>query len=240
MTKIFITVLFIFSTITIVEAQPFGTQEMIEEGNISLKNWEENNIKNYAGVYSFGESEAESSLQLYISNNIICAQLEKGDWAFKNDKIIGWHFTYQNYTNVKIKGNHFYSDQSNGEFVVFKHNNKKYKGLKLFNPPVQMGSNGEYEIGSFSQIDSIGKYFKTKTEIISIANLKKMNKEELKIMRNEIFARYHYLFKTKKMSNYFNKQEWYKGYHQNVNSFLIEIEKENIKNIREIEVKNSK
>ena len=229
--------LFIFLTITTVKAQLFGTQDMIEEENISLKTWAEDNINNYAGIYSFGESEAESSLHLSISDRIICAQLKKGDWVFKSGQTIGWHFTYENYTNVKIIENNFYSDQSNGEFVSFKHNNKQYKGLKLFNPPIQMGNNGEFEIGSFSEVDKLGKYFKTKTEVLSIGNLKKKNKEELKIMRNEIYARYHYLFKTKKMSDHFNKQEWYTGYYQNVDSFLTEIENENIKKIRTVEKK---
>ncbi|MGG6230374.1 YARHG domain-containing protein [Tenacibaculum sp. SDUM215027] len=236
--KIETTILILFFSITTVKAQVFGTQVMIEEENISLRAWEEENVKNYSGVYFFGESEAESSLHLFIFNDMVCAQLEKGNWTIKNSKIIDWTKSYKNFTNVKIKGNQFYSDQSNGEFVFFEVANKKYKGLKLVNPPVQTGNKGDYEIGSYSKFDEIGNYFNTKTTIISLNYLNKMDKEELKIMRNEIFARYHYEFKTKKLSEYFIKQKWYSGYHQNVDSFLTEIEKENIKRILNIEKNN--
>ncbi|WP_440122203.1 YARHG domain-containing protein [Tenacibaculum sp. Ill] len=229
--KIVTIILILFFSITTAKAQVFGTQAMIEEENIALRTWEEENLKNYSGVYSFGESEAESSLHLSISNDMVCVQLEKGNWMIKNSKIVGWFKSYENFTNVKIRGNHFYSDQSNGEFVFFEIGNKKYKGLKLVNPPIQTGEEGDYEIGSYSKFYEIGNYFNTKTTVISLDYLNKMNKEELKIMRNEIFARYHYEFKTKKMSGYFNKQKWYSGYYQNVDSFLTEIEKENIKRI---------
>jgi len=238
MMKIIIVVLFL--TISTIQAQVFGTQQMIEEANISLATWKEDAINNYEGVYSFGESEATSSLHLTIADTIICAQLEKGDWIFKNGKTVGWHFTYENYTNVKIEGNLFYSDQSNGEFVVFNHNNEEHKGLKLYSPPLQMGDYRDYEIGGFTKIDNLGKYFKTKTELLSIENLKKMNNEDLKIMRNEVYAKYHYLFKSQKFSDYFSKQEWYSGYHQNVDDFLTEIEKENVKNIRQIETNKNR
>ncbi len=227
--------LIMFLSISTAKAQLFGTQDMIEEKNISLRTWEEENINNYSGTYSFGESEAESSLHVSIAGGIICAQLEKGDWEIKNLEMVGWHLSYENFTNVKIKGNQFYSDQSNGEFVTFEFSNKKYKGLKLDNPPVQIGNDGDYEIGAYSKANQIGKYFNTKTEIISFDYLNVMNVEELKIMRNEIYARYHYMFKTEKMSGYFNKQEWYTGYHQNVDSFLTQIEKQNIIRIRNVE-----
>ncbi len=227
--------LIMFLSITTAQAQLFGTQDMIEEGNISLRIWEEQSINNYSGIYSFGESEAESSLHVSIAGGIVCAQLEKGDWVIQNLEVVGWHLSYENFTNVKIKGNQFYSDQSNGEFVTFEVSNKKYKGLKLNNPPVQTGNDRDYEIGNYSKVNQIGKYFNTKTKIISFDYLNEMNAEELKIMRNEIYARYHYVFKTEKMSDYFNKQEWYSGYHQNVDSFLTQIEKENIKRIRNVE-----
>jgi hypothetical protein len=55
-------------------------------------------------------------------------------------------------------------------------------------------------------------------------------------MRNEIFARYGYKFKSGgEMDKYFKSQDWYSGQHDNVNDFLTELEKENIKLIRQIE-----
>lgn len=232
-----LTVLILFIKFSISNAQIFGTQLMVEEENIKLKPWIEKNSKNYNGTYSYGESEAESSLHLSIFNNIVCAQLEQGSWVI-NKKNTGWHLVYRNFTNVKIEENYFYSDQSNGEFVTFNYGNKKHKGLKLYTPPVQMGDKDNYEIGTFSKPEIIGKYFNTKQEILSEKYLGNMSKSELKIMRNEIFARYHYIFSTKEMSNYFKNQEWYSGYHKNVDLYLTDIEKENIRRIQRFENNN--
>jgi hypothetical protein len=58
---------------------------------------------------------------------------------------------------------------------------------------------------------------------------------ELKIMRNEIFARHGYKFKSEDMREYFNKQEWYKPEYDNVTSKLTEIEIANIKILKQYE-----
>jgi hypothetical protein len=50
---------------------------------------------------------------------------------------------------------------------------------------------------------------------------------DLRIMRNEIFARYGYIFETD-VKEYFNKQWWYIPKSRNVDSQLTEIEKQNI------------
>lgn len=142
---------------------------------------------------------------------------------------------YQNFINVKIEGSLFFSDQSNGIFVTFIYNNEKRKGLKLDKPPIQTGNNGDYEIGDLYKPDKIGKYFITKEYILTDTFLSKMEKSKLKIMRNEIYARYHYIFKTRQMLEYFKEKDWYSGYHNEVDSYLTNIEKENITRIKQYE-----
>ena len=58
---------------------------------------------------------------------------------------------------------------------------------------------------------------------------------ELKIMRNEIFARHGYIFKTEDMIQYFSGQSWYKPLHNDVNSSLTEIERKNVEYIKTLE-----
>jgi hypothetical protein len=58
---------------------------------------------------------------------------------------------------------------------------------------------------------------------------------DLKVMRNEIFARYGYRFKSEDMREYFNKQAWYKPEYDDVTSQLTEIEIANIKLIKQYE-----
>ncbi len=59
--------------------------------------------------------------------------------------------------------------------------------------------------------------------------------EELKIMRNEIFARHGYIFSTDAMKKHFSSQTWYKGTKNNVDNLLNPIEKKNISTIKEAE-----
>lgn len=58
---------------------------------------------------------------------------------------------------------------------------------------------------------------------------------ELKIMRNEIFASYGYIFKTDDMRSYFSSQSWYSPGYDDVNSMLSKIERDNIEFIKRYE-----
>lgn len=60
-------------------------------------------------------------------------------------------------------------------------------------------------------------------------------KDELKIMRNEIFARHGYIFQTDDMRTYFSKQSWYKPERTNVDNLLSKIEKKNVLTIKSAE-----
>lgn len=57
--------------------------------------------------------------------------------------------------------------------------------------------------------------------------------DDLDLMRNEIFAEYGYRFNSKKWSNHFEKEAWYKAIYDNVDHFLTEIDKHNIQVILE-------
>lgn len=93
-------------------------------------------------------------------------------------------------------------------------------------------SNSNYNSGNNSRYP--GKYPETslrrldRTQIENIAP----SRYEKKIMRNEIFARHGFIFKTDDMRNYFNSQSWYVPKYDNVNSFLTEIEKYNAELIK--------
>ncbi len=218
-------------------AQIFEGEE-ISANNI--KAWNVKNTNDYEGVYAFGSSEGETQVTLTIHKNIICLQIENnGKEIFKSGQFAGWERNIQNYTNVKIIGNKFYSDQSNGAFVSYQQNGKKTKCLKLDTPPVDM-YDGKFELGSKASIPMndffAGKYIQTKHKVLSTVELQKLSKQELKIMRNEIFARYGYTFKKGgAMEKYFSKQSWYSPRVTSVDSYLTAIEKKNIENILKVE-----
>lgn len=58
---------------------------------------------------------------------------------------------------------------------------------------------------------------------------------ELKIMRNEIFARHGYIFKKEEMRNYFMYEKWYVPRYENVDDMLSDVEKKNIELIKRYE-----
>lgn len=201
--------------------------------------WETKKLEDYEGVYRFGMSEWESEFYLSIDGEIICAQVKDHEWIDSDDdNLKGWQSRYRNYHNVRIVGNKFYSDETNGEFVTYKFGGMNIKGLKLETPPNSHDS--KYEIGIFQTEDKLtflsGIYCQTKFDIIPIDELSSMTEQELKIMRNEIFARYgHAFIKGGQMSNYFISQSWYYQVDRDVNQLLTEIEKQNINNIQKIE-----
>lgn len=81
---------------------------------------------------------------------------------------------------------------------------------------------------------SIGKYPFTATRKLTESDLRGLSEWDLKIMRNEIYARHGYTFSTNSMKEYFGKQEWYYPKNDNdaVLKSLSEIENYNIMFIR--------
>lgn len=60
---------------------------------------------------------------------------------------------------------------------------------------------------SYSQSDDIEQSF---GNIVDIEQLRLMTKTELRILRNEVFARKGYVFRSKELATYFENKVWYK------------------------------
>jgi hypothetical protein len=85
------------------------------------------------------------------------------------------------------------------------------------------------DVNSKKENSRPGKYQVASERILSNNEIAKMDKYELKLMKNEIFARYGYIFKTAEMKAYFESQPWYQPKYEDVTSYLSDIEKRNIK-----------
>ena len=75
------------------------------------------------------------------------------------------------------------------------------------------------------------KYSYTSVKIMTHGELHLFTLNELDIMRNEIYARHGYIFKTARYRDYFNAQPWYKGTVNDAASLLSEIERLNVEQI---------
>jgi len=63
---------------------------------------------------------------------------------------------------------------------------------------------------------------------LSNSDVYALSQWDLKIMRNEIFARHGYIFQTDEMRDYFSNKSWYNPRFYDVNNMLSKIEKENV------------
>lgn len=222
---------------SIIQIGVFGQSSFDGIDTSLIKPWFPKLEYEYQSVYHFGDSEWESNLILICGLDKWYAQLVSGNWSNDNSEL-AWIYNYENLTNVRIEGNKFYSDKTNGEFVFYDGKNGRIKGLKVYN---SWSGEDELEIGYMShsvQDHYSGIFTQASLRLLSRVELIKMKKSDLKIMRNEIFARYGYKFKQGgEMDNYFKGQDWYSGQHNNVKRFETDLEKENIKMIQQIETK---
>ena len=73
-----------------------------------------------------------------------------------------------------------------------------------------------------------GKYPEASERELIFSELQKFTAAEIRIIKNEIFARHGYIFKSKDLATYFSKQKWYKPLYKDVTSKLTKIERRNI------------
>lgn len=89
---------------------------------------------------------------------------------------------------------------------------------------------------SFANFDHDAFYAKAKTEVmLSDDYFKGLTKSELRILRNEIYARHGYIFKSADLTEFFSQFSWYKPTSKNVNSELNEYETANVTFIQSFE-----
>jgi hypothetical protein len=129
--------------------------------------------------------------------------------------------------NFRIKGSPVLCVWNNGRYVVQYENGK--------NQPTQKTQSVTQSVSN--EPVTHGQYTFASSKRLTEDDLKDYDKTTLKIIRNEIFARYGCIFETEEMKNYFTKQPWYtpKVDKINVMNQLSEQEKRNIELIKKME-----
>lgn len=67
------------------------------------------------------------------------------------------------------------------------------------------------------------------------SDIKDLEKDQLRILRNSYFARHGYIFNDPELTDFFSQFSWYHPYSKNVINSLSQIEKHNVELIREYE-----
>jgi|GEM_PF-2029783 len=71
--------------------------------------------------------------------------------------------------------------------------------------------------------------------LLSQPELSRYSASQLRLIRNEIFARHGLMFKSQDLIDYFNRRSWYRPMYRDVSNQLNSIEKQNIELIKSME-----
>ena len=188
------------------------------------------------GVYRFGNLEKQSDLIIITTGPQPIAQFKSGYWAEPGV----WKNTYRNLKNVRIENDKFFSTEYIGEFVFYEKRGELIKGLRI-QKSVTGNLGSDSDIGK--RVVSIAEYYQgdypyTSTRILSKLEIENMSsRSELKLMRNEIFARYGHKFEPNgRMDQHFSNKNWYQPQYEDVTAFLTDIEIQNVNQIKNTEV----
>lgn len=107
-----------------------------------------------------------------------------------------------------------------------------WKPLKTGNTPEK---NYTLQRKEFKYRIDVGQYPQASQRELKEADVENLLKEELQVMRNEIFARHGYCFKKKDMRQRFENLDWYVPDNVDVKDLITPIEKKNILLIKRYE-----
>lgn len=227
--------LLLSSTFLLISICSFGQYFDVNKISLdSLTPWKDKDISRYEGSYRFGTNDAESEFRIIVADSIVVAQNR-----YYNHDILD---SFKTFSNVKIIGNRFYSDQTNGEFVCYNNIHGVVSGL-LINSPWTKKFNEGGEFGSRfpeEELYMVGRFSIASKRILKDSDLAKYSIDQLRLMRNEIYARYGLRFqKGGQIDKYFTGQRWYKATQDKVDRWLTSIELSNIEAIKREERKKN-
>ncbi|MES2437769.1 MAG: YARHG domain-containing protein [Verrucomicrobiota bacterium] len=101
----------------------------------------------------------------------------------------------------------------------------KQIGLRKFNLPAR----------KFKYNPKAGRYPQSSTRELTEKDVENLKNEELRIMRNEIYARHGYSFKLADMREHFDKLDWYMPMAIDITTKLTKVEKANAELIKRYE-----
>lgn len=201
-----------------------------------VRSWVVQDAAEYTGVYHFGVSEVESDFVLCVQpGGLVTAQVQSAHWAGKR-----FLPDYTTLRNVRIVGNKFYADNLSGDFIRYTDTDgKPAVGLRVRQPWSASVEKNQWEVGPrytdlATQFDY--PYGYVSYRLVQPAELQGRSKAELALLRNELFARYGFIFtKGSAMDQHFRRLRWYTPQHRDVSKFLTAIERRNLELIRQQE-----
>ena len=191
------------------------------------KAWNVDDPVSYTGLYLMDYQGTDRDYLVMISEGEVVVQSREGEYTGNPNAPYDeqyWQETIVNYA-AKQSGNKLSIGKDSWEFIMLSDGT-----LGLLKGEVFMRKKDDmsgYFPGTFSQASN---------RILAGSEIIFLPVDKLQIMRNEIFARYGYTFKSGgKMEAHFKTQKWYKPKSSYNDNMLHSIEKKNIELIRMIE-----
>lgn len=189
------------------------------------------------GIYKFGDSEGESELFINKIDDSYIIQIKYGTFVTNTENQID-KFAYRYYTIQNIvlkdgvlKGNNFEANFYNVE------THKNMFGLHVLETDFELINKNEFgkKIGKGNDFYE-GDFTIASKKFLSDDFLNSQSLRNLKLMRNEIYARYGYDFKSGgEMEKYFEKKSWYAPNSNFNEALLTVVEKKNVEKIIQFE-----
>ena len=195
--------------------------------------------EDYAGYYKFGPEEILGKARLLMADTLTILQLHYHTPQEKDPN----HFSFYNVKNIRINGNIITGDNFKAKFVIKHTSGIQSKGLMIEKLKIN-GLSVENTFGHQLKLPLHriypGRFPQGSYEVMSRDLLKHIPSNDLRVMRNEIYARYGYEFKKGgEMSQYFAKQLWYYPVRKNVDHLITPIESHNVQLFQEFEKLNT-
>lgn len=196
--------------------------------------WErEHSITDENFVFKFNEKV----FYYFITSKIQAADHFKDNIHFlKNEIGITGNWDFRSFSNnnlfINISGNIKSTSQRLGYYGDLRSytNNKAFSEVLTIDTRAPVICSTKYDNSRVHDLYTIGT-----SRQLAFEDIDELSIDELAYLRNEFYARKGYIFKTKKMKNYFSSKEWYHPQYNDVREFLPEIELENIFFIKNVE-----
>jgi hypothetical protein len=153
-----------------------------------------------------------------------------------NDRPFEGTYTVDNavYSVVaKEPGDH--KDDGIFKFSVSAANPSKVRGTWQANDTQRPEKTYNLEVRKFEYRPDVGYWPQCSTRLLKTSEVENLSKNELQLMRQEIFARHGYCFSKKEFRQRFENEDWYVPDTVDIRGRLTEIEKKNIALIKRYE-----
>ena len=153
-----------------------------------------------------------------------------------NDRPFDGTFTLENgvYTIVASEpGDH--KDDGSFKFTIASTNPNEVTGTWKANDSKRPEKSYTLKRKQFEYKTNVGEWPQASQRLLKESDVENLVKDELAMMRNEIFARHGYCFTRKEMRQQFENEDWYVPNTVDIKGFLTDIEKKNIALIKRYE-----